>query len=314
MHFYMAVFVPMGLLAGICIMTSLIKSLKKSFSKLDLCLLSLAITEVTILLFSITVIARPGYMEISNLSCGILAFFFNVSYFNTQYLQVMFIFIFLLYKGIPSNPFLIKLTQRPLLCVLLIILFAFCSSLTVVALLGTISHLHELTYCQLDPLNAAPRYDIGKFCLGFGIPSLFNTLLLVLICIKLSRSKDFTCKKISHTGRMLVPISIIMFTCRLFYNTVLVRRTMFKLQKQSGSIRDELVMNIAEIVMFSQSCLTLLIVLFLHRPCKELVHQMWAYLTQWCKPNETVNITNAPAEPEEAENFAMTGRNMEQKD
>lgn len=89
---------------------------------------------------------------------------------------------------------------------------------------------------------------------------------------------------------------------------------MFKLQKQSGSIRDELVMNIAEIVMFSQSCLTLLIVLFLHRPCKELVHQMWAYLTQWCKPNETVNITNAPAEPEEAENFAMTGRNMEQKD
>ncbi|XP_069065973.1 uncharacterized protein [Pleurodeles waltl] len=316
MHAYMAVFVPLGLLAGICIMAALIKSygLQKSFSKLDLCLLCLAITEVTILLFSITVIARPGYMEITNLSCGVLAFLFNISYFNTQYLQVMFIFIFLLNKGMPNNPLLIKVTQRPLLCVLIIIVFAFCSSLTVVALLGTVSQLHEIVYCQLDPLNAAPSYDIGKFCLGFGIPSLFMTLLLVLICVKLARSKDFTWKEISHTGRMLIPISIIMFTCRLFYNTLLIRRTISKLQRQSGSIGDELVMNIAEIVMFSQSCFSLVIIMLLHRPCKELVHQMWTSLTQLCKPNERVNNTNVPSEPEEAENVAMTGRNLEQQD
>ncbi|XP_069503311.1 C-X-C chemokine receptor type 2-like [Ambystoma mexicanum] len=325
MHVYIGILVPVGLLAGICIVAAFAKvyHVQKKLGKLEIYLLALAITDITILLFSMTTITRPGYMEITNLSCGFLAFFFNVSYFNSQYLQVMFIFIFLLNKDVPTNPTMQKIAQSPLLCVSLTLVVSLCSSLIVVGLLGTVAHLHEPAYCQVDPLNAAQEYDIVKFCFGFGIPSFINVVLLVLLCVKLAKIKDFTWSEIHNAARMVLPISIIMFSCRLFYNIMLLSRTMLKVRKQNGFPRDELLMNIAEIVMFGQSCCTLVVILCINKHCRAWVHHMYCYLTQRCRRNEaaSTNVTNVVGETGEtgnvttsahSENVPMTAVNVEQ--
>ncbi|OPJ87295.1 rhodopsin [Patagioenas fasciata monilis] len=60
-----------------------------------------------------------------------------------------------------------------------------------------------------------------------------------------------------------------MFACRLFYNVMILLRTTFKLRKSVGTPKDELVMNIAEIALFCESCASLVFILCSHKPCKD---------------------------------------------
>ncbi|XP_059340407.1 uncharacterized protein LOC132080981 [Ammospiza nelsoni] len=269
MHCYIAFFVPTGLIAGICILIIFIKNhLQNNRESLDLLLLHFTISNIIMIFFSFTVISRPDYLTATHLVCSILSFFFNFGYFNSQYVLILTLLTLLL-KRFPPSTALCKATQRPILCVGLVLTCTFCLSLTEAVLVGTDDY-HLEVYCQLDPLFAWPAYEIVKFIFGFGIPSLLQILCFIVLWAKEAPEAP-SLQQHMRTYPAVYAISATTFICRLFYNVMILFRTALKLHRSIGTTKNELVMNIAEIVLFCESCASLVVILFFHKPCKDEV-------------------------------------------
>uniref|UniRef100_A0A8C6YQW2 G-protein coupled receptors family 1 profile domain-containing protein n=1 Tax=Nothoprocta perdicaria TaxID=30464 RepID=A0A8C6YQW2_NOTPE len=271
MHCYMAFFVPMGLIAGLCILIIFIKNYLqvKIMENFDLLLLLFTISNIIMIFFSFTVIPRPDYVKTTHFACKILSFFFNLSYFSSQHLFLLMLLIVLL-ERFPPMPVLSQATQNPILGVGCVLIYAFCLSVCESVLLGT-DNYHLKTDCQLDPLFAWPEYEIVKFTFGFGIPSFLQIICFTVLFAKEAPAEAPALQLHIRTYLPVVPISITMLMCRLFYSVMILLRTMLKLQEKIGTPQNELVMNIAEIVLFCESCTSLVFVLCLHKPCKDAV-------------------------------------------
>lgn len=289
MHSYLGILVPLGLLAGIFSLVVLIKNKIKhqTMENLDFYLLCLAITDITIILYSFTSSVRPDYLEISNMSCGVLCLFFNISYFFSQYLLLVML-LMLLVDTSATGSRMINVITNWLGCLSLTLIFSITMSLATVSLLETYSNLQNVTHCQLDPLNASPKYDLVKFSIGFCVPSLIILVLSVLLVVQVQRQDQVTRKEKLH-GSMVVLLGIaIMFACRLFYNIMLLRRMRLKIFGFYLSLREELVMNIAELVVFSGSCIRLICTMTLHKPCWDGVKKSLQFFRKMCR-TETSN-------------------------
>lgn len=273
MHCYIALFVPTGLIAGICILIIFIKNhLQNERASLDLLLLHFTLSNIIMIFFSFTVISRPDYLTATHLACSVLSFFFNFGYFNSQYVFIFTLFTLLLERFPPSTA-LCKATQRSILCVGLVLSCTFCLSLTEAVLVGA-DNYHLEVHCQLDPLFAWPEYEIVKFIFGFGIPSLLQILCFTVLWAKEAPAGAPSLQQHIRTYAAVYTISATMFVCRLFYNVMILFRTALKLQRSIGTTKNELVMNIAEIVLFCESCASLVVILFLHKPCKDEVFKV----------------------------------------
>ncbi|NWU12217.1 OPSD protein, partial [Cephalopterus ornatus] len=298
MHCYIAFFVPTGLIAGLCILIVFIKNYvrHKAIENLDLLLLHFTISNIIMILLSFTVITRPDYLTATHLTCNVLSFFFNFSYFNSQYVFVLTLLILLL-KRFPPWTAHCKATQRPILCVGIVLTYTFCLSLTEAVLVGT-DNYHLETDCQLDPLFAWPEYEIVKFTFGFGIPLFLQILCFTVLLAKAAPAEAPALQQHIRTYAAVYVISVTTVTCRLFYNLMLLFRTALKLQKSTGTMKNELVMNIAEMVLFCESCASLVIILCFHKPCKDEILKV----IQKCRRKTTANNhleipeTNAPHE------------------
>ncbi|XP_043820086.1 uncharacterized protein LOC122726439 [Dromiciops gliroides] len=284
MHIYIALFVPTSLVAGIFNLTTFIKR-RAILGKLDLYLLDLTVTNLLVTLFSFTAITRPEYIVTTNLNCGALSFFFNICYYNAQYIQIAMFYTFLIQDYLMCLR-VVTLIKKPLGYLSLVFACAFSSSLGGVMLLGTTGSLLESTLCQVDPLTAWPEYEIVKFSLGFGVALIIEVVFFTLLIGKLAQ-RDVTPQKDNMpTYRVMLTITLVMFACRLFYNIMLLNRSRLKLQRDNGSPRDELIMNIAELVLFGESCASNLAILFLHKPCRLALKKSLRNLTKRCRREE----------------------------
>ncbi|XP_073411310.1 uncharacterized protein [Dendrobates tinctorius] len=281
MHSYLGILVPLGLLAGVFCVAILIRNKVKhqTLDNLDLHLLALVVTDITIVFYSFTSKTRPDYLEMSNLGCGVLSCFFNASYFFSQYLLIL-MFLILLILDDPTT------SQSHLRYVFLTLTLSIMMSVANVSLLGTYDNLQNITYCQLDPLNARPEYDFTKFIAGFGVPSLVLLIFAILIIIR-AREVEMSDKLRAHV--VVLSHIPIMFICRLFYNIMLIRRTGLKIHGFYMSPREELVLNIAELAVFSGSCIRLIVTLILHKPCWDGLKKFVQFLINKCRRQETSN-------------------------
>ncbi|XP_007498373.2 uncharacterized protein LOC103100502 [Monodelphis domestica] len=284
MHVYFALFVPTSLLAGAFSLVALGRR-RAVLATLDLCVLDSVVTSLAVTLFSFTTIARPDYIVTSHLSCGVLSFFFNVCYFNAQYLQIAMLFAFLFQDYLPWVRRL-KLPAGPLARLSLVLVCAVGGSLGGTMLLGTAGSFLESAPCQVDPLSAWPEYEIVKFSLGFGAALVIEAAFFLLLVGKLVRGHRPRQKSSQSAYPLVLASTLSMFACRLFYNMMLLNRARLKLQRDNGSPRDELVMNIAELVLFAESCASNLAVLFLHQPCKAALAEDLRNLSGRCRREE----------------------------
>lgn len=298
MHCYIAFFVPAGLIAAVCILAIFIKNYmqNKAMEHLDSLLLHFTISNTTKILLSFTVINRPDYITVTQLACTVLSFLFNFSYFSSQHSLVLMLLMLLL-KRFPPTTALSKVTQRPMLCIGCVLLYAFCLSVMEAVLVGT-DNYHLKTYCQLDPLFAWPEYEIVKFTFGFGIPSFLQILSFITLLAKEAPAEAPALQQHIRTYLAVFVISITTFICRLFYNIMILVRTTLKLQKSIGTPKDELVMNIAEIVLFSESCVSLVLILCLHKPCMDRIVQVIRSCRRTHSTNSHLEIPVMPPSPE----------------
>ncbi|XP_067317216.1 G-protein coupled estrogen receptor 1-like [Anolis sagrei] len=289
MHVYIVLFVPIGLIAGIIILGILIKNcMHRALKKLDIVIFAHTISNIVLILLSFTVTTRPGYLKVSYFECGILSFFFNLSYFSSQYLRVLMVVSYFFSRHPPQNAFISKAHQNIRVCIGSVLTYALCTALIVTAMLGTVNN-HEKTDCQLDPLFAWPEYEIIKFSLGFCIPSLAKLFFFILLLVKKTRTEIDPSRQSFTPYLTVFVISITMVICRLFYNVMLIYRALLKLYRRKLTIQTELTTNIAEIMLFSESCLSLLIILFLHKPCRSGLLHIVNKLTKVCRRRDGNN-------------------------
>lgn len=285
LHVYMALGVPVSLAAGFFNLTTFIKG-RARWGGLDAFLSDLTITNVLVTLLSLTAISRPDYMVVTNLSCATLSFLANVCYFNVQYVQLVMLFAFLQQGSAPCLPVATKVAQRPVESLAVIGGCAFCSSLGLAALLGTSGELSRTTLCQVDPLTAWPEYEIVKVSLGFGLALVLKLAFFILLVVQLAWRAAPPQRDAASTPCVVLAMALTTFACRLLYNIALLQRARLKLQRDIGSPRDELLMNLAELVLFGESCVNSLAILFLHRPCRLALLSLPERLTQRCRKAE----------------------------
>lgn len=290
MHCYIAFFVPTGLIAGICILIIFIKNyLQNKRGSLDLFLLHFTISNIIMIFLSFTVITRPDYLTATHLACSVLSFFFNFAYFNSQYIFILTLLTLLL-ERFPPWTALCKATQRPILCVGVVLTCTFCLSLTEAVLVGTDNYQLEAP-CQLDPLFARPEYEIVKFTFGFGIPSLLQIVCFAVLWAKEAPAGAPALQQHIRTYPAVYVISVTIFICCLFYNVMILFRTTLKLQRSIGTTKNELLMNIAEIVLFCESCASLVVILSFHKPCKDEVLKVIQKCRRKTRANNQLEIT-----------------------
>ncbi|XP_062999292.1 uncharacterized protein LOC134410122 [Elgaria multicarinata webbii] len=291
MHGYIALFVPAGLLAGIIILGIFIKNyLQHTLDKLDILIFAYTSSNILMIFLSLTITTRPAYLKVSYFECGALSFFFNLSYFSSQYLLLLMVLSLFLKRHPPQNALITKAHQNPMVCVGFVLTCAFCAALIVVALLGLVNY-HEETDCQLDPLFAWPEYEIIKFTFGFCIPSLAKLLCFILLLVKKPQPESHPSRQNIHPYLTVLVITITMFVCRLFYNIMILSRTNLKIQGNIGTPQNELTMNIAEVVLFSECCISLVIILWLHKPCRNVLLHIITNLTNVCRRRNASNTT-----------------------
>ncbi|XP_032087083.1 uncharacterized protein LOC116517988 [Thamnophis elegans] len=292
MHAYIAIFVPTGLLAGLVILGICIQNYRRHvLEKLDILFFSQTVTNLFVILLSLTIAVRPAYLQVSYLACGTLSFFFNLGYFSSQFLLLLIILNFFLRRHPPQNVLIGKAHRSPALCVGFVLMCAFCAALMLSALLG-IEHYRDETDCQLDPLFAWPEYEIIKFALGFCAPSLAELLFSILAFAKTTTLGRYSSRTNSERPPWVVLAMVgSMFSCRLFYNVLILTRTGLKIKGEAGSVQNELLMNISEVVLFCESCTALAILLFLHRPYRAALLNALKNLTRRCRRRRDANRT-----------------------
>nr|XP_012806027.2 uncharacterized protein LOC105944614 isoform X2 [Jaculus jaculus] len=284
-HVYVALCVPLSLVTGIFNLTVFIRGHAR-LGLLDMLLAGLTVTSILVTLLSLSVASRPDYMLTTNLGCGVLSFLSNVCYFMAQYLQG----VTLIPSFLPGSAGCL-LWARPAASLAAIGGCAVCSSLIVVSLLGTFREPYKTTLCQADPLTAWPEYEIVKFSLGFALALVLQLLFLLLCTTQLAWRATPEQRNASSERRVVLAVALNMFTCRLFYNVALLQRARLKLQRDVGSPRDELVMNLAELALSGESCVNSVVTLLLHVPCKLALLGLVGRLTRRCRRGSDNSIS-----------------------
>ncbi|XP_039631332.1 uncharacterized protein LOC120542756 isoform X2 [Polypterus senegalus] len=281
-------FVMAGLIASTFICKVFVRNCRggRNFEKLDILFYALNFTDMIILLFSFSVIAyRPKYLQATMLECGILSFFFNMFYFNSQFLHVSVAF-FLIVEERCANVCRMRIAvDSAFVWIVFAAVCALFSSLLEAALLGFEHNLNKTISCQLDPLQAKAQYDITKFVTSIVIPYILLMISLLVCCFMWKRpDHKSTMKARLRVISALLAVALVTLVCRLFYNCVLISRAIRKLHSGNDYPKhEEALMCVAELVMFSGSCISLVLVIFLYKPYQEQLSKSWRHLREFCR-------------------------------
>lgn len=221
--------------------------------------------QLLLLLLSLHVVA---YLHTTILGCAVLSFFINAT--SLCGLLVLVLMAYVLTLDPPSHARL----RKPGVCAALVILSSVLISLLLAGLRGPSNNLQ--VECFMDPAIAGVSYAAVKFCLAFLIPFILQVGLLIGGCVRQWKSRGRFLSG-SEEGPMFLAVTVVMFSCLLFYNAVLVREAQKEMEAEA------VLLSIAEFVLFSGSSASLLLVLVMHRPCRESLHGVFRQLRDCCR-------------------------------
>ena len=232
--------------------------------------------QLLLLLLSLHAVAyRPDYLRTTALGCAALSFVINTASLCGLFVLVLMAYVLTLDP--PSH----ALLRKPGVCAALVILTSVLISLMLAAIRGPSEALQETTECFMDPVQAGVSYAASKLCLAFLIPYILQLGLLICGCVRQWKSKGRFLSG-SEEGPVFLAVSVVMFLCLLFHSVALVRGA--RLQGEVGtSHHEQAFLNVAEFVLFAGSSASLLLVLFMHRPCRESLHGLLRQLRDCCR-------------------------------
>lgn len=270
----------LGIIAGCFLLYSFIQTYRaqRRLAWLDSLLWAFCGFQLLLLLLSLHAVAyKPGYLQTSGLACAALSFTINTASLSGLLLLVLMAYVLTLDP--PSH----SLLRKPVVCMALVILTSVLISLLLAGLRGPHRSLQEHGNCFMDLVSAGVSYAGARFCLAFTIPYTLQLGLLIGGCVRQWKSKGRFLSG-SEEGPVFLTVTMVMFFCQLFYSVALVRGAqLLSPGKEELPARDRAFLSVAEFVLFSGSSISLLLVLLMHRPCRESLHGVFRQLRDCCR-------------------------------
>lgn len=271
-------FAGLGFLAGCFVIYNFIQTYRahRRLAWLHCLLWSFCCFQLLLLLLSLHAVAyRPHHLHTTALSCATLSFFINAASLCGLFVLVLMAYVLTLDP--PSN----ALLRKPWVCAGLVILASVLISLILAGIRGPSDGLAEIDRCSMDPVQAGVSYAAAKLGLSFLIPYILQLGLLFSGCVRQWKSKGRFLSG-SEEGPMFLTVTIVMFFCLLLYVVTLLRAAQRHTEAKL-SVYELAFMSVAEFVMFSGSSATLLLVLVMHRPCRESLQGIFRQLKDCCR-------------------------------
>ncbi|XP_075949636.1 uncharacterized protein LOC142951747 [Anarhichas minor] len=262
----------LGFMAGCFLLYSFIQTYRaqRRLAWLDCLLWAFCVLQLLLLLLSLHAVAhRPDYLITTSLGCAALSFAINTA--SLCSLLVLVLMAYVLTLDPPSH----ALLRKPRVCAALVILTSIVISLLLAGLRESRDDLQEKRDCFMDTVLAGVPYAAARLCLALLIPYILQLGLVIGGCVRQWKSKGRFLSG-SEEGPVFLTVTLVVFFCQLFYSVALVRGPQLK-QPQEEFLR------VAEFVLFSGSSASLLLVLFMHRPCRESLHGACRQLRDCCR-------------------------------
>ncbi|XP_034716870.1 uncharacterized protein LOC117937192 [Etheostoma cragini] len=273
----------LGFIAGCFLLYSFIQTYRaqRRLAWLDCLLWGFCGLQMLLLLLSLHAVTyRPKYLYTTGLGCAALSFTINTA--SLSGLLVLVLMAYVLTLDPPSH----ALLRKPWVCAALVILTSILISLLLAGLRGPKDGLNENATCFMDPIRDGESYAAARLCLAFLIPYILQLGLLIGGCVRQWKSKGRFLSG-SEEGPVFLTVTVVIFFCQLFYSVALVRGAQLKRlaqqEKEELSHREQAFLSVAEFVLFSGSSVSLLLVLLMHRPCRETLHGVFRQLRDTCR-------------------------------
>lgn len=279
-------FAFLGFIAGCFLLYSFIQTYRaqRRLAWHDCLLWAFCCLQLLLLLLSLHAVAyRPQYLQTTGLGCAALSFTINTA--SLCSLLILVLMAYVLTLDPPSHSFL----RKPVVSGILVILASVLISLLLAGLRGPHHSLQEKGFCFMDLVSAGVSYAGARLCLAFLIPYILQVGLLITGCVRQWKSRGRFLSG-SEEGPVFLAVTVVMFFCQLFYSVALVRGTQLKREALSHdepafwsmtdglSHRERAFLSVSEFVLFSGSSASLLLVLFMHRPCRESLQGVFRQL------------------------------------
>uniref|UniRef100_UPI0037E80BEE uncharacterized protein n=1 Tax=Semicossyphus pulcher TaxID=241346 RepID=UPI0037E80BEE len=270
-------FAFLGFLAGCFLLYSFVQTYRaqRRLAWLDCLLWAFCGFQLLLLLLSLHAVAhRPAYLLTTHLGCAALSFIINTT--SLCGLLVLVLMAYVLTLDPPSH----ALLRKPAVCVALVVLTSLLFSLILAGLRGPSDALQEEGACFMDPASSGVLYAAARLCLAFLIPYIFQLGLLIRGVVRQWKSKGRFLSG-SEEGPVFLAVTLVSFFCQLFYSVALLRGA--QLAREGLSYREQAFLSVAEFVLFSGCSASLLLVLLMHRPCRESLHGAFRQMRDCCR-------------------------------
>lgn len=282
-NYVYAFFACVGFIAGSFLLYSFFQTYRaqRRLAWLECLLWMFCGFQMLLLLLSLHVLAyRPKYLKTTALGCAALSFFINTA--SVCGLLVLVLMAYVLTLDPPSHALLRKRGA----CAALVIMSSVLISLLLAGLRGPKDGLQNKTDCIMDRGSVGVSYAAAKLCLAFLIPYGLQLGLLIISCVRQWKCQGRFLSG-SEEGPMFLTVTAVMFFCQLFYNVV-----QFSTDGGLCPFKPAL-WSVAEFVLFSGSSVSLLLMLVMHRPCRESLHGVFRQLRDCCRrPGHTQTNRN----------------------
>ncbi|XP_047464687.1 uncharacterized protein LOC125022247 [Mugil cephalus] len=268
----------LGFLAGCFLLYSFLQTYRaqRRLAWLDCLLWVFCGFQLLLLLLSLHAVAhRPHYLRTTGLGCAALSFTINTASLCGLFILVLMAYVLTLDP--PSH----ALLRKSKVCAVLVIVASVLISLLLAGLRGPSDDLQKVSECSMDPVSAGVSYAAARLCMVLLIPYILQLGLLISGCVRQWRSKGRFLSG-SEEGPVFITVAAVMFFCLLFYSVVLVRGAQL-VRYGTLSHHERAFLSVAEFMLFSGSSVSLLLVLFMHRPCRESLHSATRQLRDCCR-------------------------------
>lgn len=263
----------LGFIAGCFLLYSFVQTYRaqRRLAWLDRLLAAFCCLQLLLVLLSLHMAAhRPTYLETTALGCA--ALYFTIDTASLTSLLVLGLMAYVLTLDPPSH----ALLRKPGVSVALVAVTSVLISLLVAGFRGPHTGLQDTIKCFKDQVPAS--YVATRLCLAFLFPYFLQFGLLISGCVRQWKSKGRFLSG-SEEGPVFLTVTSLMFLCQLVYNVTLARAAQLK----NLSPYEYAILSVAEAVLFTGSAGSLLLVLLMHRPCRESLQGFFRQLRDCCQ-------------------------------
>lgn len=222
--------------------------------------------QMLLLLFSLhMVFNRPDYLQTTALGCT--ALYFAIDATSLCSLLVLVLMAYALTLDPPSN----ALLRKPWVCTALVVLTS-----TVVA--GLLAGLRKADTTDCFKGQVPVSYAATKLFLAVLVPYLLQFGLLTCGLVRQWKTKGRFLSG-SVEGPVYLTVTLLTFFCQLFYSVVLINIA----QQEVVTPGKLALVSVAEFVLYLGSSCSLLLVLFVHRPCRESLRTLFRQQQNCCQ-------------------------------